>query len=177
VPITETITDVNQIVIRTALMHRDQTAAQALDTAITENFPGTAVREVLMQAEINSINAARERQEIKDAERLVATYPDAQGRLFGDDDEPPSVFMPCVLGGKPYHKVSITAGLEWARGVLERRTVEVRAYEQSLLLAKGRMQSAHHEVTKHEAAVAWCVRHGLNPETVTYAEVRQRAEA
>jgi hypothetical protein len=34
-----------------------------------------------------------------------------------------------------------------------------------------RLLEAERLLRQHEAAVAWCVRHGLDPNTVTYAEV------
>lgn len=174
-PITETIQDVNAIVIKTALMHRDSPAKDALDLAIKENFPGTSTKEVLLQAEINSIIAARERQQAKDAEKLIATHPDTQGHLF--DDEPPAVWVPSMMGGKPYHKVTLSEGLAWARAFVERMRAEVEAHARMLSLAKGKLKDAEAKMQEHEAAVAWCMRHGMDPNTATYAEVRQHAPA
>jgi hypothetical protein len=174
-PITETIQDVNQIIIRTALMHRDTPAKDVLDRAISENFPGAATKEVLLQAEINSIIAARERQGIKDAAKLIATHPDTQGQLF--DDEPPAVWVPSMMGGKPYHRVTLADGLAWARSFVQKQEAEVEAHSRMLSMAKLKLKDAEAKLQEHEAACAWCARHGLDPSTVTYAEVHQHAQA
>jgi len=173
--ITETIQDVNQIIVRTALMHRDSSAEDVLSRAVAENFPGLPVREVLVQAEINSINAARERQQAKDAEKLIATYPDAQGRMF--EDGPPCVWVPSMVGGKPYHRVSLVDGLDWARAFVERRKSEVEAHQNMLQLAKARLKEAEARLAEHEEAHAWCRKHGMDPATTTFAEVKQHAQA
>jgi hypothetical protein len=174
-PITETIQDVNQIVIRTALMHRESPPQDVLDLAISENFPGNATEKVLLQAEINSIIAARERQQATDAKKLIATHPDTQGHLF--DDEPPAVWVPSMMGGKPYHRVTLAEGLAWARAFVEQHHAEVEAHTRMLSLAKGKLKDAEAKLQEHETACAWCRSHGMDPSTVTYAEVRQHTPA
>ncbi len=174
-PITETIQDVNQMISRTALMHRDEPEATVLKRAIEENFPGLAVKEVLVQAEINFIRAQRERQQARDADKLIAVFPDVQGRLF--DDELPVAFVPLELGGRSYRKVTLAEFLDWARARVAARQTEVEAHRRTLALAQDRLHAAEDNLVKHEVANAWCVKHGLNPAEVTYAEIREAATA
>lgn len=169
-PITETISDINKLIIDTALMHRDETPETVLARAITEHFPGEPVAAVLEQGELNAIRAARERRERQEADKLVATYPDTQGHLF--NDPAPVAWVPAGLVRR---RASLAECLEWARGLVKRKQAEVEAHRQMLELARKRLQEAENHVREHETAVLWCRQHGLDPSTVSYAEVRETA--
>jgi hypothetical protein len=171
--ITETISDINRLIIKTALMHRDDTAEAALSRAIGDHFPGQSVDAVLRQGEINEVLRARERAEQAEADKLVKTFPDLQDALFPDDPTP-VVWVP---NGIVKRKGSLSEGLEWARGYVARKRSEAEAHERMLAIARERLQDAEHKLEQHEQACAWCHRHGLDPSKVSYADVRDAQTA
>jgi hypothetical protein len=172
-PITETISDITEKIIKTSLMHRDETAEQALARAIAEHFPGEPIAEVLHQGELNAIKRARERQQQRDADKLVQTYPDVQGHLFGDDPVP----VAWVPLGMVERKASLTDALAWARQSVARQDAEVEAHKRMLAMSEAKRQEAIQRLQQHEAAVAWCVKHGIDPSQVNYAQVHKTQAA
>ncbi|MCU0923940.1 MAG: hypothetical protein MUF16_27065 [Burkholderiaceae bacterium] len=123
-PITETISDITEKIIKTSLMHRDETA-------------------------------------------------EVQGHLFGDDPVP----VAWVPLGMVERKASLTDALAWARQSVARQDAEVEAHKRMLAMSEAKRQEAIQRLQQHEAAVAWCVKHGIDPSQVNYAQVHKTQAA
>ena len=149
--ITETMEQVHKHCEKYLALHREITSeTEVLHRAIRERWGNVDPREVLVQAELNSLAAARMRF-ISDPRKNAFIETNAQGDLFHQV----SVKVPSILmvDGKPrpYYEASILDGLEYWRARQDAKAQESDRYFEAATASKRQSVDADDEASKLEA--------------------------
>lgn len=169
ISITETMEQVQQHVLRWQAMHPEvQDEANVLEASIAERWRNASVAEVLIQAEINSLIAKRDRDGSNpDKNPFVDTH--AQADLF--NNVPLTVPSRLKVNGKwrPYYEASMLDGLQWWLARMQAKRLEREQFEKAAREAESHEVQALAEVEKLRSLIAEMELSGINPADVPYA--------
>lgn len=170
IAITETMEQVHKHCEKYLALHRDiNDEAEILRKAVQERWGDVDPRDVLQQAEINSLAAARMKMIINPKKNPWVTT-NAQGDLF--NDVPVRVPSVLIINGNPmpYYEASILDGLEWWRARQDAKTEEATRYQEAANQREAEGVEAAAEAEKLEAIIRRCMDNGVDPREVKYAK-------
>lgn len=172
VVVTETMEQVHKHCEKYLALHREITDESAILTlAIRERWGEADPADVLMQAEQNSLAAARMRL-IADPQKNRWVTTSVQGDMF--NDVPLQIPSVLIIDGKPtpYYEASILDGLEWRRARQDSKGMEKdRFFEAGRTREKEETEAAA-EAEKVESLVRKALEAGRDPRTVLYARTQ-----
>lgn len=170
IAITETMEQVHKHCEKYLALHREiHDEAEILRQAVHERWGEVDPRDVLQQAEINSLAAARMKLIVNPKKNPWVTT-SAQGDLF--NDVPIRIPSVLIIDGKPrpYYEASIIDGLEWWRARQDAKTEEATRFQEAANLRDAESTEAAAEAEKLEQIIRRCMDNGVDPREVRYAK-------
>lgn len=171
--ITETMEQVHKHCVTYLALHREQLdEATILETAIRERWGDADASEVLWQAELNSLAAARMKL-ITDPKSNPMVDTTTQGDLF--HTVPLTVPKVLIINGKPtpYDQAGPLDGLEYWRARQDATKKEAETFREAAAQRDATSAQAAEHAERHEAVIRIAIENGIDPRTLTYA--RQEA--
>lgn len=169
VAITETMEQVHKHCTSYLALHKEiLEEAQILNLAIRERWGDVDAGEVLRQAEVNSLAAARLKL-ITDPRTNGLVSTTTQGDLF--HEVPLRVPKVLIINGRPvsYDKAGPLDGLEYWRSRQDESKREAETYREAAATRDAHSAQAAAEADRHEEVIRIAIDHGIDPRTLTYA--------
>lgn len=172
IAVTETMEQVHKHCEKYLALHREiADEGEILTQAIRERWGDVEPRDVLEQAELNSLAACRLKL-IVDPKKNPWVTTNAQGDLF--NDVPVRIPSVLIIGGKPvpYYEASVLDGLEWWRARQDAKNEEASTYQRAADERSNDAREATLEAEKLEAIVQTAMRNNVDPRSVRYAKAQ-----
>lgn len=173
IAITETMEQVHKHLEKYQALHKEISDEQdVLEQAVRERWGDVAPQDLLVQAELNSLSAARLKN-LSNPKTNPWVDTTAQSDLFNNVPiRVPSMLM--VRGKqKPYWECSIIDGLEWWRAREDAKAKEQDVYLVAAKAAGDASAFATSESEKLEDLVRRAQAEGVDPSTVMYAKAQE----